>query len=380
MIDRYKAGPGGLIAALFVFLVGSFWAQPAAALDIIDLSMGYYKDDNRLTVNTPGLLINKDLTESASFSIKYTYETFEKEAPQNAADAVTGATTVSGGTGGGYDETRHEIVAGFAQQFRSTLIGLGYFYGDENDFHSDAYSVALTQFLFETNLAVTALYGKTFDEIDKLDPPNDDFPKDKDTDTFTIAATQILTPRLLISGGYSLSKVEGFQSLPLRKVNAIQGSIQGIPIGTIYEEKHPDERTRQTFFLGLKQYFLSGRAIYLNLSYYMDDWGVHAIAAEPRIQQYLSESVILRLRYRFYSQTAADFYQPTYSASEVTEESLKTADVRLRDYDTHTVGIAIRLVGKMIDDWSVLMSYDRYFETNDGLKANIYQVTLSIPY
>ncbi|WDT76926.1 MAG: DUF3570 domain-containing protein [Candidatus Manganitrophus sp.] len=141
-------------------------------------------------------------------------------------------------------------MAGFAQQFRSTLIGLGYFYGDENDFHSDAYSVALTQFLFETNLAVTALYGKTFDEIDKLDPPNDDFPKDKDTDTFTIAATQILTPRLLISGGYSLSKVEGFQSLPLRKVNAIQGSIQGIPIGTIYEEKHPDERTRQTFFSG----------------------------------------------------------------------------------------------------------------------------------
>ncbi|WDT76925.1 MAG: hypothetical protein MPW16_06840 [Candidatus Manganitrophus sp.] len=98
MIDRYKAGPGGLIAALFVFLVGSFWAQPAAALDIIDLSMGYYKDDNRLTVNTPGLLINKDLTESASFSIKYTYETFEKEARKMRPMRYRGE-TVSGGTG-----------------------------------------------------------------------------------------------------------------------------------------------------------------------------------------------------------------------------------------------------------------------------------------
>jgi hypothetical protein len=28
----------------------------------------------------------------------------------------------------------------------------------------------------------------------------------------------------------------------------------------------------------------------------------------------------------------------------------------------------------------VLMGYDRYLETNNGLKANIFQVTLSIPY
>lgn len=173
--------------------------------------------------------------------------------------------------------------------------------------------------------------------------------------------------------------MEGFQSLPLRKVNAIQGSIQGIPIGTIYEENTPTSG-RGKPFSRVETILPLGKSDLPESLVLHGRLGVHAIAAEPRIQQYLSESVILRLRYRFYSQTAADFYQPTYSASEVTEESLKTADVRLRDYDTHTVGIAIRLVGKMIDDWSVLMSYDRYFETNDGLKANIYQVTLSIPY
>lgn len=378
MTDRNQPHPAGRVAILLFLAL--FWAPSARAADVLDLSMGYYKDTDRLTVHTPSLSISTDLTESTTLSIKYTYETFQKEAPNNAADAVTGATTVSGGTGGGFDEVRQEIVAGVSQRFGSNLIGVGYFYGTENDFLSNAYSVAVTRELFDNNLTLTALYGKTFDEVDKLDEPRTGFPKNKDTDTYTISATQILTPRLLISGGYSLSEVNGFQSLPLRKVKAIQGYIQGIPIGPVFEEKHPDHRTRQTLFLRLRQYFLSRTSTDLNFSYYMDDWGIHAIAAEPRVEHYLSDSVIVRFRYRFYTQTAADFYKPTYFASEVTEETLKTADVRLRDYNTHTAGVALRLLGETIQDWSVLMTYDRYWETNNGIKANIYQVILSIPY
>lgn len=112
---------------------------------------------------------------------------------------------------GGYDETRHEIVAGFAQQFRSTLIGLGYFYGDENDFHSDAYSVALTQFLFETNLAVTALYGKTFDEIDKLDPERR-LSEGQRYRHFYDRGDPNPHPRLLISGDTAFQKWKGFRA------------------------------------------------------------------------------------------------------------------------------------------------------------------------
>jgi hypothetical protein len=116
------------------------------------------------------------------------------------------------------------------------------------------------------------------------------------------------------------------------------------------------------------------------VSYYFDTWGVRAIGAEPRVEQRLTPSVAVRLRYRYYSQSAADFYQPVYTDAEVTETSLKTADVKLRDFDTHTIGVAIRLLGDTSTDWSVLMGYDRYLETNNGLNANIFQVTLSIPY
>jgi hypothetical protein len=315
--------------------------------------------------------VTNDILEQTTLSIKYTYETFEKEAPAGALDAVTGATTVSGGTGGGFDEVRHEVIAGALQRLGSTSLAAGYFYGDEKDFLSNAFSVALSQELFQRNLTLTVLYGKTLDEIDKLDPPNQDFPKEKDTNTYTIAATQVLTPTVVVSGGYSLSHVEGYQSLPLRKL--IVPPVIG---GELVEEQHPELRDRQTVFLRVKQYSMSRTALDMNLSYYFDDWGVQALAAEPRVERYLTDNVTVRLRYRFYSQSAADFYKPVYQM----KQEFMTADARLRNFDTHTVGVALRLLGEMATDWSVLMGYDRYFETNAGIKANIFQVTLTIPY
>jgi hypothetical protein len=352
--------------------------DPVWAKDEVDLFYGYYKDDKRLTASTPSIQISKDLLDSTALSIKYTYEKFQKDSPANTMDAVTGATTVSGGTGGGFQELRRETIVGLTQRMGSASIGVGYFHSKESDYLSDAYTGAINLELFKKNLTLTAQYGKTFDEVGKLDEPRLGFPKDKDIDTYTIAATQILTPRLFVTGGYSLSHVDGFQSLPTRKILAIQTFIQGNPIGPIYEEKHPDLRDRQTYFLRFKQYFHSRTSTDLNLSYYRDDWGVRAYAVTPLVQQYLSDSVVLMVHYRYYAQTAADFYQPLYYDSEVTNESLKTADVRLRNFDAHTLGATVGILAFM--DWSVYLRYNRYVETNAGLKAHIVELTIQIPY
>jgi hypothetical protein len=358
----------GLIVGLLIL-----WAQSASGADVIDLHMGSYTDDGGLTVHTPSLSLTKELPTQTTLNIKYTYETFEKEAPSDAADAVTGATTVSGGSGGGYDEVRKEIVGGGSQRIGPLSVAIGGFYGNENDYLSQAYSLGATVELFQKNLTITGVYGKTADQIEDLTDPT--FLEHKDNATYTIAATQLVTPRFLVTGGYSLSQVEGFQSSPTRKIQV------PLAIGShIYDEVHPDLRDRQTFFLRFRQYFRSETSGDLNLSYYFDTWGVRAIGAEPRVERRLTPSVAVRLRYRFYSQSAADFYQEVYTAQDVTPTSIKTADVKLRDFDTHTIGVALRLLGDTSTDWSVLMGYDRYLETNNGLKANIFQVTLSIPY
>jgi hypothetical protein len=358
----------GLIVVLLC--IGS---QPASAADVIELHMGSYTDDGGLTVHTPSVSVTKEFPTQTTLNIKYTYETFEKEAPSGAADAVTGATTVSGGSGGGYDDLRKEIVGGASQQFGPVILAIGGFYGNESDYLSQAYSVGATVELFQKNLTVSGVYGKTADRIEDLTDPT--FFGYKDNATYTIAATQLLTPTMIVVGGYSLSQVEGFQSSPTRKI--LVPTVFG---DRVFAEVHPDLRDRQTFFLRFKRYMGSETSGELNLSYYFDTWGVRAIGAEPRVERRLTPSVAVRLRYRFFSQSAADFYQETYTAQDVTVTSLKTADVKLRDFDNHTIGVALRLLGDTSTDWSVLMGYDRYLETNNGLKANIFQVTLSIPY
>ncbi|MFZ5875086.1 MAG: DUF3570 domain-containing protein [Nitrospirota bacterium] len=373
MMDRRGFGVIGPVWTLLGIVC--LCSQPAWGADVIDLHMGYYKDDNQLTVNTPSLNVSKDLSTETALNIKYTYETFEKEAPSNTMDAVTGATSVSGGTGGGYDEVRHEVVGGVSQRIGSSSIALGGFYGDEDDFLSWAYSVALSQEFFQKNLTITLQYGKTADEILKLDPPTTGFPKHKDNATYTVAATQVLSPTAIATAGYALSHVEGYQSLPLRKVLITQ-SVSGVPVATVYDETHPDLRDRHTVFLRLRQYLLSRTAGDVNLSYYIDDWGVQALAVEPRVEHYLTDSVVIGLRYLFYSQTAADFYREIYTVPE----QYMTADVRLRKFDAHQIGATLRLFGDTATDWTVSMGYDRYFQTNNGIQANMFQVGLTIPY
>jgi hypothetical protein len=220
--------------------------------------------------------------------------------------------------------------------------------------------------------------------VDKLDEPRLGFPKDKDIDTYTFSATQILTPQFLVTGGYSLSRVDGYQSSPLRRIK-VPPNPAFPDIGPVYDEVHPKTRDRKTGFLRIQRYFLSRTSVDLNLSYYFDDWGVDAGAVQFRVSHYLSDNLMIRLNYRFYSQSAAYFYKPHYTiqdipASTPTDDTtlLRTADVRLRNFDAHTIGATLGILAFM--DWSVYLGYDRYVETNNGLKAHIVELTIQIPY
>ena len=62
----------------------------------------------------------------------------------------------------------------------------------------------------------------------------------------------------------------------------------------------------------------------------------HGASVEPRE---LAPGLELRLRYRFYTQTAADFFKDTYSAAEISDpERHKTDDEKLSAFRTHTFG------------------------------------------
>ena len=345
--------------------------MPVIALGELEGYYSYYTDDDLLTVNTITGRGSLDLLTGTSLSVKYTYETFEKDPPENAMDAVTGATSVSGGSGGGFEEIRREIIVGITQRFGPNVFGASYFYGKEPDYTSNALSLSASREFFEKNLTLSLQYDHSFDLIDPV-------LQDKDTDNLTFVATQILSPKLVASGGYSFAYVNGYQSSPLRQIS-IPTSSPGVNI--LYPENHPSERNRNTVFLRFLRYFETRTSADLNLSYYFDDWEIEAISTEFRLNQYLTKFLLGRLRYRFYSQTASSFYQPVYSQ----REPLMTADPRLREFENQTYGVKFVLLFEglglsSIGDWSLSAVYDRYVATNDGVKAHIGQAHLNIPF
>ena len=342
------------------------------------LHTGYYQDNDRLSVITPSIRAEVDVHERTTLRLQYVYETFDRDPPEGALDAITGATTVSGGTGGGVQDTRHAIAIGGEQRFGLTTLTAGYNFAQEDDFLSHAFLVAVTQELFLRNLTLSAVYRYADDSIDNLTSrPDEVFPRTKATHTFTTTAMQLIDPQMWVLGGYSYGRVDGYQSLPQRKV-LIPITLPGATISEVFDESHPDERNRHTLFVRAKRYFLSRTVADLNLSGYVDDWGVNAFSTELRLSQYLTDDFVVRLRYRYYTQSEADFYQDTYSRPQ----RYLSADDRLRAFATHTGGVKLtynlRLLG--LQDWLLAFAYDRYQETHDGLAADIFQGSIRIPF
>ena len=78
-------------------------------------------------------------------------------------------------------------------------------------------------------------------------------------------------------------------------------------------ESRPDHRNQWTVNGGYSHFF-SGvdGALRLNLAYSTDDWGIQAQTVEAQWAQGLGDGWVVTPQLRYYSQSAADFYQPYF--------------------------------------------------------------------
>ena len=111
--------------------------------------------------------------------------------------------------------------------------------------------------------------------------------------------SQILNATTTASIGYDLVYNDGYIQSPYRTV---------MVAGQLTPEHHPDQRTRHSFYGRLATIVPeTNTAFHLMYRVYVDDWGVGALTPEGRIYQGLGDAVTLRVRYRYYSQTASFF-------------------------------------------------------------------------
>lgn len=345
--------------------------------DKVSLRTNFFSDNTGTAVQSPAVEIAKDILRGAEFFLRYSMDRVivppirGVSATPSPIDAVTGASrpiSTDDPANQSFTKERNEIIAGLqTERFAGS-----YYYSKESDYVGRLASVS-ANFDFNqknTNLAMSYSYG-----WDRIEPLATDSLYRKTSHNFNLTLTQTLSPKLIGRIGADVSRVEGFQSNPYRAVFAA---------GLHRLEIHPSTRNRVAGFVKLNRYFETMASLHAGYRFYRDDWQVQSHTFDLAYHQYLSNKVLIRYRYRYYNQTGAFFYRPTYP----TVQEFMTADYKLEPFNSHLFGVKLEYKLKDLVKGGFLSflssstfeaKYERYFSSND-FTADIFQFGLVFNY
>lgn len=347
------------------------------AEDKISFRTNLFSDNTGTAVQSPAVEVIKGLISELHFFMRYSLDRViippirGLSATPSPTDAVTGASRPvddANAANKSFNKDRNEITAGFSLP----QVSGSFYYSNESDYLGKMATIAANTDLNQrnTNVAINYSYG-----WDKIKPLGTDTLHTKEAHSVNATITQVLSPNMIARVGADLSYVTGFQSNPYRTVNAG---------GQILLERHPLERKRGAAFFKINCYFKTQTTVNMEYRYYRDSWDVKSHTLGFFYHQYFSDKVLFRYRYRYYLQTAANFYRGNYS----TVEPLMTSDYKLQPFNAHLFGFKIeyKLEDLVKDGFLGFLSsstfeakYERYFSSND-FAANIFQLGLVINY
>jgi hypothetical protein len=214
----------------------------------------------------------------------------------------------------------------------------------------------------------------------------------RNTYSLSVSFSQILTKKMQVSIFFDLVKQEGWLANPMQRVyfadkaNYYIGSASNIqnytsPTNTnVFQladdiERLPNSRLKLPIGLRLNQYINEIITLRTYFRYYYDDWGIESSTAEIELPIKLSDKFTFYPSYRYYNQTAADYFAP-YEQHTSTEE-FYTSDYDLSEFNANQFGIGFSYTDIFTKRhiWKLgLKSVDikyNYYERNTGLNAGI---------
>jgi hypothetical protein len=223
-------------------------------------------------------------------------------------------------------------------------LGVHFTYSTEDDYKSLTYGLVGSVALNEKNTTLTLGVTRVDDTVESnLDAM---FRGKLAAMTFGFGLSQLLSPVLKFDVGYQLQYMDGFLGNPYRR--ALVGArpragstklMGGLP----RPEDPPDTRWRHNFEAQLALYVpQSATTFQLYMRGYTDSWDIWALTPEPRIYQQIGADLVLRGRYRFYTQTRADFApEDGQTAYPVGYMGPVTNDPKMMRFHSHQVGLRL---------------------------------------
>jgi hypothetical protein len=347
--------------------------------DKVKVTTNFFNDNAGMSVHSPTVEIVKSLARKTIFTLRYSLDRVSLPPVRGVAgipapiDGITGASRPVGATGiaDAYSKNRNEFIAGLAYQG----LGVQGYYSKESDYIGRMATASIGADFNQKNTNLTLSFSQGFDDIY---PTNSGKHYTKQSQAANLTLTQALSPTSSVRIGADLQRITGYQNNPYRTVYVG---------GDHYYENHPDNRLRAAVFAKYNTYLAPSRAsLWLEGRYYRDDWGIDSKSLGVKFYQYLSSKVLVRYRYRYYTQTGADFYLPSYPLQGVPE--FYTADYKLQPFVSHLFGVMfeydLSTLGRktrigLFENSMLEAKYERYFSSKD-FSANIFQVGLTFNY
>jgi hypothetical protein len=376
-------------------------AQEALPWQFDTALLFYGEQDGRVNDASLNALISREFSDEHFLNLRFAIDSLTGASPSGALRAAVPQTftTPSGGSqytiaagelplDSSFLDTRAAFSASWQQPLSDTsTIDLGANLSNEYDYLSLGVNANYAKDFNRNNTTLSIGVAFQSDDIDPVggapipfalmrgeDITSNKLGSDtKSTTDLLLGVSQVLSRRMVVQLNYSLSDASGYLTDPYKILSVID-PVTGAPIDgpenlyTYRFENRPDSRRKQSLFGKLKYRFDAG-TLDASYRYMTDDWDVESHTTEVRYRFDLPAASYLEPHVRFYTQTAANFYQTALMDGEPLP-AYASADYRLGEFDAVTVGLKYGRRLANGNEWSARL--ESYTTTGAGPNSDVY--------
>ncbi|HEX2854216.1 MAG TPA: DUF3570 domain-containing protein [Opitutaceae bacterium] len=355
---------GAAIAAFLFLLVPRARAEGGISYKYQD----YQEAGGRIGVQVHSALIEQGIGTEMRLKLAGVVDAISGATP-NGQPAPAGSDQVPFSK---IDERRKAWNAEFSRQFPRINVALGVANSRESDYVSTGWSVNTLTDFNEKNTTLLAGVAATDDDVRVFYQA--DYAKKRATDLI-VGVTQLLDPRTSVTFNLSWGRSTGYLSDPYKAVEKRAEVIPGVFLQRTFPENRPAERTKWLALASLNRAFpeLHG-ALEGSYRFYHDTFGTDAHTLDLAWFHRIGSKVILRPGFRFYQQSAADFFHyrldattivPTFGAPRP-QGPFYSSDYRLSAMRTTTAGL--KATWQVTSRLELDAAYERYqMRGRDGI-------------
>jgi hypothetical protein len=322
----------------------------------------YQEDDDRMRIESHYIRGQIEIDDATSFRF------------QALSDAISGASPTGSlpGTTQPYiaevnPDTRHGILAALSHQFGDHRVELEVSRSKESDYLSDGIALSDSWELNDKN--TTFSYGVNYlNDVVSLPAGGEE---DKNAYDLFTGVSQIIDKNTVVSLNLTLGYGDGYLNDPYKWVQRDELEF-GIPVVNVYPENRPDSRFRQVLQFEARHYVEAAHGVIdgvLRLG--NDDFGVLSQTVQLEWRQEVGERLQVIPFFRYYHQSAADFFVNTLNGMNISDPSAPTsgdpnysADYRLSSLNAISGGLRLRY--QFNEMFSANATYERYVMSPTG--------------